>query len=265
MIFSKDFYSIENAVHLLNELFKTNSFTQRDIIDFYLSDYFRFCLRVKNINEREIDLFTFKKSIKSHPIDLFSNPVNNAFLSIIGDDENNLYITRENISGNGYFQIPKELVEISEDFKIYGLKVLADNSLHIESIKELIEDELIEEDEDTFKTENLIIYFEQGLLLPRDEILISKDGLLNAIDIIKEQHANALEQISPKDEIAKKSETAYLNIIGALLETSLQSDKFENQNALIEYLSNHYQGYSGLSERNLKGKFAAAKNSLQNV
>lgn len=253
MIFSKDFYSIENAANLLNESFKTNIFNQKDIIDFYLSDYFRFCLRVKNINEKEIDLYTFKKSIESHPIDLFSNPVNNAFLSITGDNENNLYITGNNIDGRGYFQIPKEFVDISEHFKIYGLKVLADNSLDIEVI-----DELIEENESTFKPESLIIHFDDGLLVPKDEILISKEGLLNAIDIIKEQNSTALDQILPKDEIAKKSETSYLNIIQALKDELLATGSYKNQADLIESLAGKYQGYTGLTESNLRDKFAKA-------
>lgn len=253
MIFSKDFYSIENAVHLFNEVFKTNIFNQKDIIDFYLSDYFRFCLRVKNINEKEIDLYTFKKSIESYPVDLFSNPVKNAFLSITGDDENNLYITGNNIDGRGYFQIPKEFLDISEDFNIYGIKVLADNTLDI-----YVLEELIEENESTFKTESLIIHFEKGLLVPKDEVLISKDGLLNAIDIIKEQNSIALEQIFPKDEISKKSETSYLNIIQALKDELLETGNHKNQADLIEFLSEKYQGYTGLTSSNLRDKFAKA-------
>lgn len=64
-------------------------------------------------------------------------------------------------------------------------------------------------------------------------------------------------------EISSKSETAYLNIIGALLDTILECGKFENQAALISYLEKQYQGYTGLSERNLKGKFAKANQSLK--
>lgn len=63
----------------------------------------------------------------------------------------------------------------------------------------------------------------------------------------------------------EKSKTSYLNIIAALVETLLEDkERFPSQNKLIEHLSHSYQSYAGLSERNLKDKFAAAKNSLQN-
>lgn len=98
-----------------------------------------------------------------------------------------------------------------------------------------------------------------------EELINAKIPYINELSEIENVELIPIDKNIDNKEINQKSETAYLNIIGALLETSLQSDKFENQNALIGYLSNHYQGYSGLSERNLKGKFAAAKKSLQNA
>lgn len=98
-------------------------------------------------------------------------------------------------------------------------------------------------------------------------------GVTDTTDFLRNQirisHADLLafigKPIQNKDKLLnEKSETAYLNIIGALLETTLKGGQFKDQEALIKYLSSLYKGYAGLSERNLKGKFAAAKNSLQN-
>lgn len=264
MIFSKDFYSIENATILLNKFFNTDVFTQQDIIDFYLLDYFDFCIRAKSISENEIDLFSFKGEINAKTVNAFDEPVNNAILSIVGNDENYLDVIQNSINGNGYFSIPKEAVEIGKDIKIYGLRVLADSSLNIEVI-----DELIPENHSNFRAESLTISIEKGLVLPIGQILISKSGLLNAIFIIKEQNANMLNNIKSLEptekELSPKSETAYLNIIGALLETALKSGQFKNQAELIAHLEQHYQGYAGLSESNLKMKFAAANKSLSLV
>ncbi|WGE65910.1 hypothetical protein NYR76_02825 [Actinobacillus equuli subsp. equuli] len=262
MIFPKDFYSIADATILLNKIFDTDFFTQKDIIDFYLSDYFNFCVRVKRISEKEIDLFSFKHEINAKTVNLFYEPVNNAFLSIVGNNENYLDVILDEINGYGYFSIPKEVIEIGENIKIYGLEVFANDCLEVSVI-----DDLIPEEHSSFRTESLRISIEEGLELPIEQILISKNDLLNATAIIKEQHSEMLAKIKPLDQIEKeingKSETSYLNIIGALLDTILECGKFENQAALISYLEKQYQGYTGLSERNLKGKFAKANQSLK--
>lgn len=90
-----------------------------------------------------------------------------------------------------------------------------------------------------------------------DEILVLHDDLIDFLNL--DEHINSQKQISGK------SETAYLNIIGALLETALKSGQFKNQAELIAHLEQHYQGYPGLSESNLKMKFAAANKSLSLV
>ena len=85
------------------------------------------------------------------------------------------------------------------------------------------------------------------------------DGFINNIknkcqdsSNIKSDEHNKLER-----EISGKSETSYLNIIQALKDELLMNG-FENQDALIGHLSDRYQGYTGLSEANLRDKFSKA-------
>ncbi|HDR1923632.1 TPA: hypothetical protein QB653_002145, partial [Pasteurella multocida] len=51
-----------------------------------------------------------------------------------------------------------------------------------------------------------------------------------------------------------------LNIIQALKDELIEKGKFENQTEIIELLSCKYQGYIGLTESNLRDKFAKANN-----
>lgn len=66
--------------------------------------------------------------------------------------------------------------------------------------------------------------------------------------------------ISPTEPIEKevkgKSETSYLNLILALKEVCLSNNTFKNQEELIIYLASTYQGYVGMSESNIRDKFA---------
>ncbi len=66
--------------------------------------------------------------------------------------------------------------------------------------------------------------------------------------------------ISPTEPIEKevkgKSETSYLNLILALKEVCLSDNIFKNQEELIIYLASTYQGYVGMSESNIRDKFA---------
>lgn len=102
---------------------------------------------------------------------------------------------------------------------------------------------------------------------------IKSDELLkipySGIEILHQDLERFINRDNEKDnkekELSPKSETAYLNIIGALLETALKSGQFKNQAELIAHLEQHYQGYAGLSESNLKMKFATANKSLSLV
>lgn len=66
-------------------------------------------------------------------------------------------------------------------------------------------------------------------------------------------------EIEPTKEVSGKSETSYLNIIQALKDELLKDkERFKTQDDLIKYLSEQYQGYTGLSDTNLREKFAKA-------
>lgn len=66
-----------------------------------------------------------------------------------------------------------------------------------------------------------------------------------------------------------RSETSYLNMIGALLEVIGgrvpgfdKHPSVENETKLIDAISQHFQGFNGLSQSNLSRKFPEAKRSL---
>jgi len=65
-----------------------------------------------------------------------------------------------------------------------------------------------------------------------------------------------------------RSETTYLNIIGAMLAVMLNKNSakansvFENQSAVISNIVAHYGAKPGISQRNLEDKFSEAKRSL---
>ena len=72
-------------------------------------------------------------------------------------------------------------------------------------------------------------------------------------------------QNNGKAELEGKSKTAHLNIIGAMLEMLLTKKRdFGNEAAVITEMLDKHLGKSGISERNLRRVFPAAKNSLDN-
>lgn len=64
--------------------------------------------------------------------------------------------------------------------------------------------------------------------------------------------------LDPSKEVTGKSETSYLNIIQALKDELLASSKYKTQDELIKSISEKYAGYTGLSETNIREKFAKA-------
>jgi hypothetical protein len=70
------------------------------------------------------------------------------------------------------------------------------------------------------------------------------------------------DKSSEVKEVSGKSETAYLHLIGALCDLYWREKhpdaKKINQSNLIAELVDKYQGFSGMSERNLKEKLSAA-------
>ncbi|MDY4480494.1 MAG: hypothetical protein SPE33_10775 [[Pasteurella] aerogenes] len=82
---------------------------------------------------------------------------------------------------------------------------------------------------------------------------IKKEVLAKTNDPLEELKNN-------QKEISGKSETSYLNIIQVLKDELLTTGKYKNQDDLISELSSKYIGYQGLSESNLRTKFAKANN-----
>ncbi|VEB25938.1 Uncharacterised protein [Actinobacillus lignieresii] len=178
----------------------------------------------------------------------------------------------QNILFNGYFPLSKELFD-------------RDN------VRTIIERGYLQEFEDIFinKGEGFYfhlpiyenrtkIYLEDIYILHQDIIeflelfsVIKPDNQQEEIYKIKEQLRNRNDELSrlyqeieviknkPSDkEIKGKSETSYLNIIQALKDELLADEKFKNQSELITFLADKYQGYTGLTESNLRDKFAKA-------
>ena len=173
-----------------------------------------------------------------------------------------------NLVFNGYFPLSKEV------FKPY-------NTL------ELIERGYIEEFPDIYVNTfsglylHLPIYENRTELYLDDIYIIHEDmiSFLKLFSVIDESYEQQEEiqklknQISDKNkqieefqkkigessrEISGKSETSYLNLIQALKELCLSENSFGNQEELIVYISEQYQGYTGLSEANLRDKFSKA-------
>ncbi|HDR1105187.1 SlyX protein [Pasteurella multocida] len=126
-----------------------------------------------------------------------------------------------------------------------------------------------------FEENRTPLYLDDVVILHKDMIEFLE--LFSVIDIeskqdelqkLKEQLtsknselANLYKQIESKNkEVSGKSETSYLNIIQALKDELLKTGNFKNQTELISYLSEYYDGYQGLTESNLRDKFAKANN-----
>ena len=173
-----------------------------------------------------------------------------------------------NLVFNGYFPLSKEV------FEPY-------------TTLELIERGYIEEFPDIYVNTfsglylHLPIYENRTELYLDDIYIIHEDmiSFLKLFSVIDESYEQQEEiqklknQISDKNkqieefqkkigessrEISGKSETSYLNLIQALKELCLSENSFGNQEELIVYISEQYQGYTGLSEANLRDKFSKA-------
>ena len=78
------------------------------------------------------------------------------------------------------------------------------------------------------------------------------------------------EQLQNPKLLGPRSETTYLNIIGSLVAVMLgrspagkANSVFDNQSAVISNIVAHYRDKSGISQRTLEEKFAAANKSLE--
>ncbi len=91
------------------------------------------------------------------------------------------------------------------------------------------------------------------------------------IRLLHSQYGSFVKQGSDevRSELGPRAETAYLHIIGGLLELLLGHSpaghpysSFRTQEAVIDAMVAHYRGRLGISERTLAGKFAAARRAL---
>jgi hypothetical protein len=92
------------------------------------------------------------------------------------------------------------------------------------------------------------------------ELAAENDALRAAFDLMKPDNA----------ELDPRSETAYLNIIGALLALLLgksasgkPNSVFSNQTAVIAAILHHFEGCYGLGERTLQDKLPKARKILE--
>lgn len=124
-----------------------------------------------------------------------------------------------------------------------------------------------------FEENRTPLYLDDVVILHKDMIeflelfsVINVESKQEELQNLKEQLnskngeiANIYKQMeSQSKEISGKSETAYLNIIQALKDELLSEGKFKNQAELISFLAEKYTGYTGLTESNLRDKFAKA-------
>lgn len=98
-------------------------------------------------------------------------------------------------------------------------------------------------------------------------ILVSRESFLTWAESISEK----VEKRNLQDNmpIGARSETTYLNIIGAMVDLMLNQSPggqaysvFHSQSEIIEKLVLHHENLQGLSRRTLETKFAAAKDQM---
>lgn len=89
-------------------------------------------------------------------------------------------------------------------------------------------------------------------------------------NLIEADNLSLRAQVQNPKLLGPRSETTYLNIIGSLVAVMLgrspagkANSVFDNQSAVITNIIAHYGGKSGISQRTLEEKFAAAKKSLE--
>lgn len=160
--------------------------------------------------------------------------------------------------------IRKNILDIRAEIKNYDVFML------LSDIKTLVEGIVFEED-DVFYIHKYIdleranksaeffedqVYEEEKTTLENENQHL-RTKLAEAEHQIKQLRLMLAHQADSKI-INGKSETAYLNIIQALKDELLATGNYKNQADLIESLAGKYQGYTGLAESNLRGKFAKA-------
>jgi len=93
--------------------------------------------------------------------------------------------------------------------------------------------------------------------------------LLEELEAIGLERENVHQLLKANTKISDRSETAYLNIIGAMVSLLLAHSPsgkphsvFRSQAAIVDALTAHHKDLPGISKRNLDDKFAAAKRRI---
>lgn len=136
-------------------------------------------------------------------------------------------------------------------------------------------DFLFESGDDTRDKISLGVYF--ALQAERDALLRERDTMQRQLqDVEADLRALGLEKeklkslVSTQGQLSERSEHTYLQIIGALLNTFLDSSPagkplsvFTSQSAIVDAVTARHKDIPGLSKRTLDEKFAAANRSLK--
>lgn len=113
----------------------------------------------------------------------------------------------------------------------------------------------------------------QTLLADREALSVQLAEREQSLATMQAKYESVCEELehrraSPR-EVAPRSETTYLNIVGGLLTLLLGSSpsgkpysSFETMESVISALLAHHEGCPGISERTLWAKFTAAKRQL---
>ncbi|WP_330212023.1 hypothetical protein [Pseudomonas sp. Z18(2022)] len=108
-----------------------------------------------------------------------------------------------------------------------------------------------------------------SLQLQIKKIEASYQQLINELEAIGIERENIHQLVQANSKLSDRSEIGYLKIIGALLELILGSSPsgkphsvFNSQSSIVDSITAHYSGVTGLSKRSLDEKFAAGRRSL---
>ncbi len=95
--------------------------------------------------------------------------------------------------------------------------------------------------------------------------------LLNDLEAIGLERKNIHDLLKTNRKISDRSESVYLNIIGAMVNLFLDKSPagkplsvFQSQAAIVDALTAHYKNVPGITKRTLDEKFAAGKRNLIN-
>jgi hypothetical protein len=114
------------------------------------------------------------------------------------------------------------------------------------------------------------------LLAERDCLRMQLDTHSDALNQLRREHQTLRDQFASlsldKTDLHRRSESTYLNIIGALLSLLLgetpagkRYSVFKTQESIADALIAHHPSLMGINERTLQAKFAEANRRMANA